>query len=105
MGNQEVLLKLQAIEDRLQDQENSAAELKSVVTELKGIVQDLDKDMAIQAEKQSHLFFRIEQLQRELEVLESKGEKGNDRQRGLIENALMIVLGSLISYLLSMGDK
>jgi chromosome segregation ATPase len=105
MSNQEVILKLQAIENKLQDQDNSAAELKGVVTELKGIVQDLDKDMAIQAEKQSHLFFRIEQFQRELEVLESRGEKGNERQRSLIENALMVVLGGLISYLFSLGSK
>lgn len=104
-SNQELILKLQAIEEKLQDQENSAAELKDVVYELKGIVQDLDKGMAIQAEKQSHLFFRIEQLQRELEVVESRGEKGNDRQRALIENALMVILGGLISYIFSLGGK
>jgi chromosome segregation ATPase len=103
MSNQEVILKLQEIEKVLQDQENSTSELKNVVSELKGIVQDLDKDMAIQAEKQSHLLFRVEQLQREIEVLESRGEKGNDRQRALIENALMVVLGGLISYIFSMA--
>lgn len=102
-NNQELILKLQEIETVLQDQENSTVELKHVVDELKGIVQNLDKDMAIQAEKQSHLIFRIEQLQSELKILETKSEKGNDKQRTLIENALMAVLGGLITYIFSLG--
>lgn len=103
MNNQQVILKLQEIETVLQDQENSAAELKDVIDELKGIVQNLDKDMAIQAEKQSHLLFRIEQLQRELQVLESRSEKGSDKQRALIENVLMAVIGGLITYIFSLA--
>lgn len=103
--NQDVILKLQEIETVLQDQENSASELKHVVEELKGIVQNLDKDMAIQAEKQAHLLFRIEQLQGELKVLETKSEKGTDKQRTLIENALMAVLGGLITYIFSLGNS
>ncbi|MNP71378.1 hypothetical protein D3C76_1677580 [compost metagenome] len=79
--------------------------MKHIVDELKDIVQDLDKDMAIQAEKQSHLFFRIEQLQGELKALEARGEKGSDRQRALVENALMVVLGGLISYLFGLISK
>lgn len=102
-NNQEVILKLQEIETVLQDQENSATELKRVVDELKGIVQNLDKDMAIQAEKQAHLLFRIEQLQREVQVLETKSEKGTDKQRQLVENALMAVLGGLIAYIFKIG--
>lgn len=105
MGNQEVILKLQAIESVLQNQENSTTELKDIVDELKGIVQDLDKDAAIQAEKQSHLFYRVEQLQGELKALEARGEKGNDRQRALIENALMAVLGGLITYVFGLISK
>ena len=103
MTNQEVILKLQEIESVLQDQENSAKELKSVIEELKKIVQALDKDMAIYAEKQSHLIYRIEQLQREIEVLEGKGEKGNDRQRDLVEKALFALLGGLITYMYSLA--
>ena len=105
MNNQEVIRKLQEIESVLQEQETSTTELKHVVDELKNIVQDLDKGMAIQAEKQSHLLFRIEHLQKELQALESKNEKGNDKQRALIENALMIVLGGLITYIFSLASS
>lgn len=105
MNNQEVINKLQEIESVLQEQESSTTELKHVVDELKNIVQNLDKDMAIQAEKQSHLLFRIEQLQKELQALESKNEKGNDKQRALIENALMVILGGLITYIFSLASS
>lgn len=103
MNNPEVILKLQEIESVLQEQNNSSKELKGVVTELKGIVQALDKDAAIHAEKQSHMFYRIEQLQREIDVLEGRGERGSDRQRDLVEKALMAVLGGLITYIFSLA--
>lgn len=102
-NNQEVILKLQEIESVLQDQDNTTKDLKSVVNDLKSIVQALDKDAAIQAEKQSHLFYRIEQLQRELETLEGRGEKGTDRQRDLVEKALMALLGGLLTYIFSLA--
>lgn len=102
-NNQEVILKLQEIETVLQDQENSTAELKHVVEELRGIVHNLDRDRAVQDEKVAHLIFRIEQLQNELKILETKHEKGSDKQRQLIENALMAILGGLIAYIFKIG--
>ena len=100
--NTELLNKLKDIESTLQTSTNDTAELKTVVHELKNIVQSLDKDVAIQTEKQSHLFYRIEQLQSEINMLEDKGDKSNDRHRQLIENALMAVLGGVITYVFSL---
>ena len=99
--NSELVQKLKEIEDTLQDHETDASELKTVVGELKNIVQSLDKDMAIQLEKHSHLFYRVEQLQREIELLEQKGVKSSDKQRALVENALMAFLGGIITYVFS----
>jgi chromosome segregation ATPase len=100
--NSELIQKLREIENTIQDQETDTVELKGVVNELKSIVQSLDKDMAIQLEKQSHLSYRVEQLQREIELLEEKGVKSGDRQRALVENALMAFLGGLITYVFSL---
>lgn len=102
---QELILKLQTIEAALQEQDQDALELKTVVNELKNIVRDLDKGMAIQSEKQSHLFYRVEQLQKEIEIIEASGDRTQDKQRDLVEKALMIVLGGLISYLLGIPHK
>ncbi|QIW88659.1 hypothetical protein P59_061 [Bacillus phage P59] len=104
--NSELIHKLREIENTIQDQETDTVELRVVVNELKLIVQSLDKDMAIQLEKQSHLFYRVEQLQREIELLEQKGVKSSDKQRALVENALMAFLGGLITYVFSLiGGK
>lgn len=97
----ELIQRLKTIELALQEEQNSTEKLKNVVNELRAVVQDIDKSMAIQEEKQSHLLYRVEQLQKKIEVLENNGEKTNDRQRDLIEKALMVFLGGLVTYLLS----
>lgn len=104
--NSDLIHKLKEIENTIQDQGTDTVELRDVVGQLKTIVQSLDKDMAIQLEKQSHLFYRVEQLQKEIESLEEKGIKSSDKQRALVENALMAFLGGLITYVFSLvGGK
>ncbi|AIW03348.1 hypothetical protein CPT_Mater191 [Bacillus phage Mater] len=100
--NSELIHRLKGIEDKIQNNETDTEELKGVVNELKVIIQSLDKDMAIQLEKQSHLYYRVEQLQKEIELLENKGVKSSDKQRALVENALMAFLGGLITYIFSL---
>ncbi|AHJ87575.1 hypothetical protein Bp8pC_145 [Bacillus phage Bp8p-C] len=100
--NGELIERLRSIEGKIQDQETDTTELRGVVDELKNIVFSLDKDIAIQQEKQSHLYYKMEQLQKELELLESAGDRKSDKQRELIEKALMAFLGGLITYLFSM---
>lgn len=103
--NNEIMQKLKEIENTLQNHKTDTVELRNVVNDLRDIVQSLDKDMAIHSEKQSHLFYRIEQMQREIELLDEKGEKGNDKQRDIIEKALMAFLGGLITYIFNTMGK
>jgi len=98
----DVIQRLRVIEEKIQDQHNDTSELRDVVDELKKIVVSLDKASAIQEEKQSHLTFRIEQLKTEIELLEAKGVKSSDKQRALVENAIMAFLGGLITYIFSL---
>lgn len=100
----ELINKLRHIEVILQNQKTDTEKLKEVVSELKAVVSDLDKNAAIQSEKQSHLYYRVEQLQKQIESLEASGEKTDDRQRDLIEKALMLFIGGLISYLFSLAQ-
>ncbi|QQO40627.1 hypothetical protein 015DV002_190 [Bacillus phage 015DV002] len=103
--NNEIMQKLKEIENTLQNHKTETVELKNVVNDLRDIVQSLDKDMAIHSEKQSHLFYRIEQMQREIELLDEKGEKGSDKQRDIVEKALMAFLGGLITYIFNTMGK
>jgi chromosome segregation ATPase len=98
----ETIQKLKHIEDRLQNNDNATDELKGIINELKGVVTSLDKNAAIQDQKHSHLFYRVEQLQKEIELIEDKGAKKNDNQRALVEKAVMAFLGGLITYLFSL---
>lgn len=101
----ELMHRLKRLENTVQEQDSSLGQIKQVIEEVKGVIQDLDKTVAIQAEKQSHLFYRIEQLEKELVVLGSQGEKTNNRQRDLVEKALMAFLGGLITYVFSLSSK
>lgn len=103
--NNEIMQKLKEIENTLQNHKTDTVELRNVVNDLRDIVQSLDKDMAIHSEKQSHLFYRIEQMQREIELLDEKGEKGSDKQRDIVERALMAFLGGLITYIFNTMGK
>ncbi|MGV3094232.1 hypothetical protein [Streptococcus pluranimalium] len=103
--NNEIMQKLKEIENTLQNHKTDTVELRNVVNDLRDIVQSLDKDMAIHSEKQSHLFYRIEQMQREIELLDEKGEKGSDKQRDIVEKALMAFLGGLITYIFNTMGK
>lgn len=104
-GDVELVERLKQLEARLRDNDNSTAQLKQVTRELKLVVQDLDKTMAIQIEKQAHLFYRIEHLQKEIELLEESGEKTKGKQQDLVEKALMIFLGALLTYVFSIAGE
>lgn len=95
--------RLKSIEQKLQQSDNDSESLRQVVNDLKDIVQSMDKEFAIHSEKQSHLFFRIEQIQKEVESVGGKGDKTSEKHRDLLENALMVILGGVIAYLFSMA--
>lgn len=77
-------------------------ELTIAINELKTIVQSIDKDTAIQAEKQSHLYYQISQLEKTVDSMKGNNSKEVDRKRDLIEKIFMAVLGASITYIFSM---
>lgn len=107
MSNEEVniLYKLRKIEALVEEQDNNTAQLRIIVDELKSVVQDLDKTIAIQSEKHSHMNYRVEQLQKELELLEASGDKTRSKQQDLVEKALMVFLGGLITFIFNLASK
>lgn len=63
------------------------------------IVSSLDKDQAIQGEKNTNVFYQLEQLERRLEDLERNAEKSNDSTRQFIEKVVMLIIGALVTWL------
>ncbi|AEW47504.1 hemolysin [Bacillus phage B4] len=106
MANQQQFeYRLKEIENVLKEHAEESEDIRKVLEEIQDIVRDIDKNAAINEEKQSHLFYRIDLLQQKLTTLETRGEKGTDKQRALVENALMVVLGGIISYIFSLSQK
>lgn len=101
----DVLFKLRRIEALVEEQDNSTEQLKGIVEELRDVVRDLDKSIAIQSEKHSHMNYRVEQLQKELELLEASGDKTRSKHQDLVEKALMVFLGGLITFIFNLASK
>lgn len=77
-------------------------ELIIAINELKSIVQSIDKETAIQAEKQSHLYYQITQLEKTVEGMKGVDTKEIDRKRDLIEKIFMAILGASVTYMYSL---
>lgn len=74
-------------------------EISEIQRETSSIVTSLDKDYAIQGEKNSNIFYQLEQLERRLEELERNSEKSNDNTRQFVEKVLMLLIGGLVTWL------
>jgi len=74
-------------------------EINTLQREAGSIVSSLDKDHAIQGEKNSNIFYQLEQLERRLEELERNSEKSNDSSRQFVEKVLMLMIGGLVTWL------
>ena len=59
----------------------------------------LDKDVSIQGEKNSNIFYQLEQLERRLEELERSSEKSSDNTRQFVEKIVMLIIGGLVTWL------
>lgn len=69
------------------------------------VITALDKDTAIQEEKNSNIFYQLEQLERRLEELERSSEKDSDNTRQFVEKIVMLIIGGLVTWLFNVLQK
>lgn len=69
------------------------------------VITALDKDTAIQEEKNSNIFYQLEQLERRLEELERSSEKNSDNTRQFVEKIVMLIIGGLVTWLFNVLQK
>lgn len=65
------------------------------------IVSSVDKEQAIQGEKNSNIFYQLEKLEERLEELERNSDKKDDNTRQFVEKIIMLVIGGLVTWLFS----
>lgn len=87
----------------------SIEEIKSIQQRLKKdqennnrIAAILDKDQAIQGEKNSNIFYQLEQLEKRISELETTIQKNDDYTKKFIEKIVLLIIGSLIPWVFSM---
>lgn len=105
-NRKDILDRIKEVENKVQSGEltrqESSKDLNEAVKELRAIVTALDKDSAIQAEKQSHLFYQIGQLERSVSELKTSDTRAEDSKKDLVEKVFMVVLGAAVTYFFSM---
>lgn len=108
----DLLLRVQRLEDRLRNGEltdqgikEGYKELEKSVQEVKGIVQALSTRMSVQDEKYAHVSYQVAKLEETVGELEAANDQDTDHKRDMVENIFMVVLGAIVTFIFGMINK
>lgn len=76
-------------------------ELHEDSLEIKKIVSSVDREQAIQTEKNTNIFYQLGQLEKRIEELEKSKDQSSEKTRELIEKIFMLIIGGLVTYVFS----
>ncbi|ANT44739.1 hypothetical protein HOR18_gp076 [Staphylococcus phage vB_SscM-1] len=68
------------------------------VERLKSIIHDLDKDLAVNSEKQSAIYVQLDRLDEKIEELKKNTKSKDDKKKDTTEKVLLLVLGAILSF-------
>lgn len=68
------------------------------VERLKSIIHDLDKDLAVNSEKQSAIYVQLDRLDEKIEELKNNTKSKDDKKKDTTEKVLLLVLGAILSF-------
>jgi len=68
------------------------------VERLKSIIHDLDKDLAVNSEKQSAIYVQLDRLDDKIEELKNNTKSKDDKKKDTTEKVLLLVLGAILSF-------
>lgn len=72
--------------------------LEKDVDKLKNIIHDLDKDLAVNSEKQSAIYVQLDRLDEKIEELKNNTKSKDDKRKDTTEKVLLLVLGAILSF-------
>lgn len=75
--------------------------VEETLRDLRAIVKDLDKDMAVYEEKQARLMYQIDQLEKNILALDNVNSKKKDNSDAFIRGILTALISSVIGYIVS----
>uniref|UniRef100_A0AAU8GRX9 Hemolysin n=1 Tax=Mammaliicoccus phage MSShimriz1 TaxID=3230127 RepID=A0AAU8GRX9_9VIRU len=68
------------------------------VERLKSIIHDLDKDLAVNSEKQSAIYIQLDRLDEKIDELKKNTKSKDDKKKDTTEKVLLLVLGAILSF-------
>lgn len=68
----------------------------------KVLISSVDREQAIQLEKNSNIFYQLGQLERRIEELEEGQDKASQKNLDMIEKVFMLFIGGFVTYLFSL---
>lgn len=68
------------------------------VERLKSIIHDLDKDLAVNSEKQSAIYVQLDRLDEKIDELKKNTKSKDDKKKDTTEKVLLLVLGAILSF-------
>ncbi|AFO70752.1 hypothetical protein BH792_gp004 [Staphylococcus phage Stau2] len=91
------------IKDKIQDgsyiDKNTYKELENEVDELRKMVVSLDKEVAVNSEKQSSIYIQLDRLDEKIKELTNNTVVKDTRKKDTTEKVLLLVLGSIITFI------
>lgn len=70
--------------------------------ESEAIISSIDREQAIQVEKNSNIFYQLGQLEKRITELERTKDESSEKTKDMIEKIMMLVIGGLVTYVFSL---
>ena len=70
--------------------------------ESEAIIASVDREQAIQVEKNTNIFYQLGQLEKRITELERNKDVSSEKTKDMIEKIMMLVIGGLVTYVFSL---
>lgn len=103
-NNVEKLVKqIDTIRNQIQDKgyidRDTYTALEKEVDELRIMIMNLDKELALNSEKQQAVYIQLERLDEKIQDLATSTKFKDDKKRDTTEKVLLLILGAIISFI------
>lgn len=98
----ELFKKVESISNTIQEKgyidSDTFKKLENEVDELKSIVTTLDKELAVNVERQTPIYIQLESLDEKVKELAESTKDKDDKKSERVEKVLLLVLGAIVSF-------
>lgn len=100
---EKIVSQVESIKTKIQEgsyiDKNTFKELELEVSELRKLIVNIDKDVAVNSEKQSAIYIQLDRLDEKITELTKSTETKDTRKKDTTEKVLLLVLGAILSFI------